>query len=64
MQFKTCTITRVRSIGGEPNKFAIIAGLRQVSTLRSYLFTLVIDDITRHIQEVVPWCLLFADLLF
>lgn len=25
------------------------------------MFALIIDDLTRHIQHEVPWCVLFAD---
>lgn len=29
--------------------------------LSLYLFVLVIDDFTRHIQNKASWCILFAD---
>ena len=31
------------------------------STLSPYLFTLIMDELTAHIQEVIPWCMLFED---
>ena len=36
-------------------------GLHQGSTLSPYLFALIMDELTAHIQEEVPWCILFAD---
>ena len=54
-------IASVRTTGGEINEFAIIVGLHQGSTLSPYLFALVMDELTRRIQEKVPWCMLFAD---
>ena len=54
-------IASVRTTGGETNEFAITVGLHQGSTLSPYLFVLVMDELTRHIQEEVPWCMLFAD---
>ena len=35
--------------------------LHQGSTLNPYLFALVMDELTRHMQDEVPWCMLFAD---
>ena len=54
-------IASVRTTGGETSEFVITVGLHQGSTLSPYLFVLVMDELTRHIQEEVPWCMLFAD---
>lgn len=36
-------------------------GLHQRSTLSLFLFALVIDVLTRDIQDEVSWCILFVD---
>ncbi|KAI0511545.1 hypothetical protein KFK09_012175 [Dendrobium nobile] len=41
--------------------FPISIGLHQGSALSPYLFSLVMDVLTRHLQEDVPWCMLFAN---
>lgn len=47
--------------GGETSEFAITVGLHQGLALSPCLFVLVMDELTRSIQEEVPWCMLFAD---
>ncbi|KAH1208130.1 Secretory carrier-associated membrane protein 3 [Glycine max] len=53
--------TSVRTQGGESDDFPITIGLHQGSTLSPYLFTLILDVLTKQIQEIAPRCMLFAD---
>ncbi|WMV39928.1 hypothetical protein MTR67_033313 [Solanum verrucosum] len=53
--------TRVRTVGGDSEHFPVEMGLHQGSVLSPFLFALVMDELTRSIQEKVPWCMLFAD---
>jgi hypothetical protein len=54
-------VTSVRTSNGDTNDFQINIGLHQGSALISYLFTLVMDEVTRDIQDGIPWCMLFTD---
>ncbi|XP_071705055.1 uncharacterized protein [Rutidosis leptorrhynchoides] len=36
-------------------------GLNQGSTLSTYLFALILDELTLRIQDDIPWCLIFTD---
>jgi len=53
--------TSVRSSIGDTEYFSIDIRLHQGSALNPFLFTIIIDELTREIQEEVPWCMLFAD---
>ena len=53
--------TCVRTIDGDTCDFSVNMGLHQGSTLSPYLFTLVLDEVTKHLHEEIPWCMLFAD---
>ncbi|GJR37011.1 retrovirus-related pol polyprotein LINE-1 [Tanacetum coccineum] len=35
--------------------------LHQGSAISPYLFTLILDELSREIQESIPWCMIFAD---
>ncbi|RHN48204.1 putative RNA-directed DNA polymerase [Medicago truncatula] len=51
----------VRTQDGTTEDFPITIGLHQGSTLSPYLFALVLDVLTEHIQELAPRCIHFAD---
>ena len=51
----------VKTTIGETSEFSITIGLHQGSILSPYLFALVMDELTMHIQDDIPWCMLFAD---
>jgi len=53
--------TRVRKPGGVTNNFHIGRGLHQGSALSPFLFTLVMDELTKRIQDKLPWYILFPD---
>jgi len=53
--------TSVRMLRGVTNDFFVGRGLHQGSALSPFFFTLVMDELTRWIQDEVPWCMLFAD---
>jgi Reverse transcriptase (RNA-dependent DNA polymerase) len=53
-------VTSVRVYDGESNAFSIKIKLHQGSTLSSYIFTLVMDEVTKDIQKDIPWCMLFV----
>jgi Reverse transcriptase (RNA-dependent DNA polymerase) len=57
----TNVVTCVRAYDGEFDIFPIKIGLHQGSALSLYIFTLVMDEITKDIQENISWCMLFAD---
>jgi hypothetical protein len=52
--------TSMRTHDEATDDFPITIGLHQGSTLSPYLLTLVLD-VTEHIQELAPSCMLFAD---
>ncbi|EXB95118.1 Serine/threonine-protein kinase SRPK [Morus notabilis] len=54
-------VTSVRTARGYTAKFPIRIGLHQGYALNPYLFTIVMDELTREIQDKVPWCILFVD---
>jgi len=53
--------TRVWTLGGDTEEFLIDIGLHQGSSLSPFLFTIIMDELTRDNQDKVPWCMLFTD---
>jgi len=53
--------TSVRSSVGDIEYFPIGIGLHQGSALSPFLPTSIIDELTKEIQDEVPWCMLFVD---
>jgi hypothetical protein len=53
-------VTSVQTSDGDTNDFLINIGMHQGLALSSYLFALVMDEVTRDIQGGIPWCMLFA----
>ena len=49
-----------RAIGGEIEPLPIAIVLYQRSTFSPCLFALVMDDLSMHIQDEVPWGMFFA----
>ena len=46
---------RVNTVIGDTNDSPIDIGMHQGSTLSSFLFTTVMDELTREIQDEIPW---------
>ena len=46
-------ITNVRTCGGLSDSFSITIGLHQCSSLSPFLFALVMDELTKNIQDEV-----------
>ncbi|GKB80367.1 retrovirus-related pol polyprotein LINE-1, partial [Tanacetum coccineum] len=53
--------TWVRTSIGNIEFFLVEVGLHQGSTISPYLFALILDELSRGIQEGIPWCMIFAD---
>ncbi|GJU92645.1 ataxia telangiectasia mutated family protein [Tanacetum coccineum] len=53
--------TRVRTPIGNTEFFPVEVGLHQGSAISPYLFAMILDDLSRGIQEDIPWSKIFAD---
>jgi hypothetical protein len=51
----------VKSLCGVTEYFNVGVDVHQGLALRLYLFSVVIDEITKEIQGEIPWCMIFAD---
>ena len=54
-------VTNIRICGGITSDFSITIGLHQESALSPLLFAILIVELTRAIQDEIPWRMLFAD---
>lgn len=59
MHVRVTTSVRIQS--EVTTNFPKIIGLYEGLTLSPYLFTLVLDVLIEHIQDPVPWYMLFVD---
>jgi hypothetical protein len=48
-------VKNVQTSDRDTNDFSINIGLHQGSALSRYLFSLVMDEVTRDIQAIIPW---------
>ena len=53
--------TNILTPVGITESFSIKVELHQGSLLSPFIFTVVMEEISKSIWEIVPWCMLFAD---
>lgn len=51
----------LKYVWGENEDLTLKVGVHQGSTLSPYLFTLVVDELTKEVQEEIAWSMMFAD---
>ena len=56
-------VKSVRTTHGETCEFTMTTDLHQLSALSPYFIALIIDELTSHIQEKVPWCMFVDDIV-
>jgi retron-type reverse transcriptase len=57
----TNVVIFIRAYDGESDAISIKIRLHQGSALSSYIFTLMMNEITKNIQGDISWCMFFAD---
>ncbi|GJV12190.1 retrovirus-related pol polyprotein LINE-1 [Tanacetum coccineum] len=53
--------THVRTFIRNMEFFPVDVGLHQGSVISPYIFAFILDELSKEIQEDIPWCLIFAD---
>ena len=53
--------TNIHTPMGMTKSFPIKVGLHQGSALSPFIFTVILEEISKSIWETVPWCMLFTD---
>nr|GEW31881.1 retrovirus-related Pol polyprotein LINE-1 [Tanacetum cinerariifolium] len=53
--------TYVRTTVRNTKFFPVEVGFHQGSAISQYIFTLILDELSRGIQENIPWCMTFTD---
>jgi len=53
--------TSIKTNVGSTEAFPITMGVHQGSALSPFLFAIVMDELTKSIQDDIPWCMMFAD---
>ena len=54
-------VANVRTCGGITSDFSVRIELYQGFALSPFFFSIVIDELTRAIQDEISWCMLFVD---
>ena len=54
-------VTNVRTCGELRDEFSITTRVHQELVLSPFLFIIIIDEITKGIQDKIPWCMLFVN---
>jgi len=54
-------VANVKTRGGITSDFSITIGLHQGFALSPFSFSIVMDELTKAIQDKILWCILFAD---